>query len=204
MRKDSVFIFGMSVLITAGIVGGVYYMNIVRPIEQADSWPRQMQTPNARPATGNVASPAYSQNERTDRIIKCVDPQRGEFWTNAKNCESADLDNRISNAQTFRSTDYISPSSKEIRKDLRTSSSINPRAKPDLRQVAKAVPKGLGVSCRFAVGRALEIERMLSASDDPAESTWRENYCKWINETHEEGCDLPAGVFYYGAICPHI
>jgi hypothetical protein len=34
MRRDSAYIFVISVLITAGIVGGAYYMSIVRPIEQ--------------------------------------------------------------------------------------------------------------------------------------------------------------------------
>lgn len=201
MRRDSAFIFVISVLITAGIVGGVYYMSIPRPIEQADSESSQMQAPSSSPVAGNIASPVYSQNERTDQIIKCVDPEKGEFWTNAKDCESADLDNRISNAQTFRPTDYISPNAAESRKDLQVSKSSESNNKPSLRRVAKAVPSDLSVSCKFAVGKALEIERDLSAADTPGESIWRENYCRWVNETRSEGCDIAGNFFYYGHLC---
>ncbi len=37
---------------------------------------------------------------RTDTPIKCHDPEVGEFWTNAATCEAADLNNRITIAES--------------------------------------------------------------------------------------------------------
>jgi hypothetical protein len=203
MRKDSAFILGFSVLITAGIVGGAYYMNEVRPLQDAASRTGQQEIPVTEQVIGDAPSLVYPQNNPTDQIIKCFDPEKGEFWTNAKDCESADLSNRISNAQTYKSIDYISPSAKEVRRNLRASANRKSSGKPSLRQVGNTVPDGLSVSCKFAVGRAQEIERSLSVADDPAESIWRENYCRWVKDARNRGCRLERDVFYYGYLCGH-
>ena len=62
-------------------------------------------------------------------------------------------------------------------------------------------PDGLNVSCKFAVGKTLELERALSAAEEPGESIWREDYCHWIREVKTENCLVPTDLFYYGNLC---
>jgi hypothetical protein len=207
MRKDSIFVFGLSVFITAGIVGGAYYMSIVRPIEHASPGPRQIQTPALKSATGNVASPAYLKNDRTDRIIKCVDLEKGEFWTNAATCDGADLHNRLSYAkpvmiapepERHSNKNYIAPGEEASTRNTKNRTGRNKASyKPNLRLIGKSPPTDLQRECKFPVGRALEIERALSAADDPRESIWRENYCEQRSEVILKKCKLPSEAFYY-------
>lgn len=201
MRRDSVFVFGFSFLIFAVIVGGLYYMSIQRPLQRTPSEIDKQKSAIPEQGVGMSPGVSSSQSNRTDQIIKCVDPKVGEFWTNARDCESADLDNHVSSAQSYRrSYDPSAKTSDSQNNNYKTSKKVKDR-KPDIRRVAKEVPDGLSVSCKFAVGRALEIERPLSAADEPAESKWRENYCKWIREIHEEKCNLPSERFYYESLC---
>jgi len=203
MRRDSAFIFGFSILISAVIVGGLYYMSVQRPIQKASSEISKQKSTIPEPAVGMSSAVSSPKSNRTDQIIKCVDPDVGEFWTNARDCESADLDNRMSSAQSYRGADNVSSSSSAAQKNNHKTSRRKENDQPDIRQVAKTVPDGLSVSCKFAVGRALEIERPLSAADDPAESTWRENYCKWITEVREEDCKVSRDLFYYDSLCSY-
>lgn len=71
--------------------------------------------------------------------------------------------------------------------------------------IGKSSPSGLNPSCTFAVGNALEIERTLSATDNPSESVWRENYCRWRCDAVERECEVPDGYFYYSyrKLCPN-
>lgn len=179
-----------------GIIGGAYYMSVVRlPDEKAVQGASRNSLPSAAPqASGSPAPPSA----RSSQILKCTDPEIGEFYTNAKDCENADLNNRLSHAETLKKVDYLSPNAKEARRDIRTG--VN--KKPDIRRVAKAVPDDLSISCKFSVGRALEIERMLSEADDARESIWRENYCRWLGELRDESCKVSRDYFYYGHLCP--
>jgi len=199
MRKDSAFIFGFSVLITAGIVGGAYYMNVVRPSQPSEHLPKP--TISSSRVVGNSIDPGAARPHWTDKPIKCIDEEIGEFWTNASNCEDADLNNRLSIAEPIREVDYISPNAKEARREIHSSARRNASREPSLRRVAKAVPSNLSVSCKFAAGRALEIERMLSTADDPRESIWRKNYCRWVNDARSRGCKLERNFFFYGDLC---
>ena len=194
MRRDSAFVFGFSILISAVIVSGLYYMSVQRPIQHASSEIGKQKGTIAEPAVGMSSGVSDPQSNRTDQIIKCIDPDIGEFWTNARDCQSADLDNRMSNAQSYRGAIYPGSKTSESQKDNHKTSKRIMNQKPDIRQVAKEVPDGLSVSCRFAVGRALEIERPLSAADDPAESIWRESYCKWVTEVREEDCNVSSDL----------
>jgi hypothetical protein len=201
MRKDSVAIFGASALITLAIVGGAYYMTVVRPTQQAREataaiQPRLDPSAVGAPASAQIATPPW-----TDTPIKCIDPEIGEFWTNAKDCESADLKNRISVAQPTLVPRSEVPSASTMPKTSAAIAKATAPNKPNLRNVARPIPEGLNVSCKFAVGKALEIERDLSAADDPAESIWRENYCKWVNETRANDCPVSGNFFYYGDLC---
>ena len=125
MRKDSATIAGLTVLLTAAILGGGYYMAVIRhpaspPLESGDAW----QTLSPRPdlPTGSARTvpdvSAGTPQGRTDTPIKCHDPELSEFWTNAVTCEGADLNNRLSyseplatipNRDQYSGHDYLPP-----------------------------------------------------------------------------------------------
>ena len=69
--------------------------------------------------------------------------------------------------------------------------------KPDLRRPYNHAPEGLPAACRFPVGKALDMERLLSVVDNPRDSIWREDYCKWRCEVLNSKCPVAADYFYY-------
>ena len=215
MKQDSAIIFGTSVLLTAAIIGGVYYMAVVRqPAGSADQESTTWQTlkPKSSQPTGNANVSAETSGQRTNTPIKCHDPEIGEFWTNAASCAEADLHNRLSEAQSitppsqqqpYGNENYVPPEEEASRNLGKTRTGRQSSAKkPNLRLQAKSPPGGLSVSCKFAVGKALEIERALSAANDPKESKWKEDYCKWRQEARDEQCEVPSDTYYYNNLCP--
>ena len=142
---------------------------------------------------------------RTNDYLVCQhpDPNIGTIYTNEQNCEDVNLDNRLSQAEPFqpipnpdryKNNDYQTPD----RAAANSRSNIQPKnQKPNLRLNGKSPPKGLNVSCKNSVGKALEIERTLAATDDPRESAWRDSYCKQRCEAIEERCPVADDYFYY-------
>lgn len=201
MKKDSIIIFSISVLITAAIVGGAHYMSIVRPIHKQATQSRPESIPDNQRHTGDLTTSQQTKPAWTDTPIKCFDEKVGEFWTNANSCDNANLGNRLSIAEPFERVDYKSHDTDEVRSKITPSKRVKKNRKPSLRLAAKSPPSGLNVSCKFAVGKALEIERALSAADEPRESIWRENYCRWRKEARKENCEVPHDLFYYQNLC---
>lgn len=199
MQRDSVLIFGGSLIISVLLVGSLYCFSVVRTSMGPE--PQSLASPIPDQPQGSYPNIPTTTPNWTDRPIKCFDDKVGEFWTNATDCQSADLQNRLSIAQPPQKIDYLSPGPDEMREKIRSGSKTSSGRKPSLRRTSKAVPSDLSVSCKFAVGRALEIERPLSAADDPAESTWRENYCKWVKEARSGECRVSSDYFYYGHLC---
>lgn len=216
MRKDSVLIFGVSAVITAAVVGGVYYMAVARHGTEAPAFrPSTSETikPDQSLATGNPRASAETSNRRTSTAIRCHDPKRGEFWTNAATCQEADLNNRLSYAQSrttpktaeerYRNERYLTPQQEADRNRSRPQTRTQPvPEKPTLRLNAKAPPSNLSANCKFPVGKALELERVLSAADEPWKSKWRPDYCEWLGEVGKKRCEVPTDLFYYKTLCP--
>lgn len=146
-------------------------------------------------------------------ILTCQHPEHGTVYTNAASCDQVDYDNRISHADSFnpipatdryRAQDYQTPQNAagNSRTNRKTQNMpTNMCDKTTLRLHARAPPKGLNVSCKFAVGKALEIERSLAVADNPSESTWKDSYCKWVNEAREEDCGVPSNAYCFAEIC---
>jgi hypothetical protein len=209
MRKDSIAIGGLSLLITAAVVGGAWYLAQQEP--KTPPSPEEAAWTTLEPGAVDASSvpdvAAETSSARGDQILECHDPKVGKFYTNAASCAEADVHNRLSIAQPLASaqkprpysgTEYKSPA--EQAKESRQS---KPK-KPNLRLLAKAPPSGLNPACTFAVGKALELERDLSTVRDPSKSIWREDYCKWRCEAARDNCGVPADTYYYEyrKLCP--
>jgi hypothetical protein len=213
MRKDSTIIGLSTVLLTAAIIGGVWYM-ANRPLAEPPAPEAATWTTLEPEAVGGAKSvpgvPAGTSSGRAGQVIECELPDGTKGYTNAASCEEADFENRLTIAdplvplpkrQRYSGEDYQSPAQQA--KSARDSS---PTAKkPSLALIGKPPPSGLNPSCTFAVGKALEIERDLSAADNPMESIWRENYCRWRCDAVERKCGVPDSYFYYryNRLCPH-
>jgi len=222
MQRDSARLFGTTVVITAAIIGGMFLLDRAtktgRPLppEQA-TWTELK--PSSQPSRSEgVGSSAAAQNHvsaetSAEGIIVCQHPEHGTVYTNAASCDEVDYDNRLSQAEPFqpvenperyRHDDYQSPN-----RQAANSSSNTPNPAPknvcdktSLRLHARTPPNGLNQSCKFAVGKAFEIERSLAVADDPAESTWLESYCKWAGESFAEECDLSEVTYCFTNHCP--
>lgn len=152
--------------------------------------------------TGHVS--AETSSTGIDNIITCQHPEYGTVYSNAASCDEVDYDSRLSRADSFQAvperdrysaTDYHSPESAAA--NSRSNSTMQKQQKPNLRLHGKSPPSGLNVSCKNSVGKALEIERTLAASDDPRESTWRDSYCKQRCEAYTEQCPVEDSYYYY-------
>jgi len=222
MDKGTASLLGCTVVITAAIIGGVYLLDRANqsgqpiPAEQA-TWSEL--SPSSQLSYSSAPSSQPSQSEGVGStinvtavpagtasppgILVCEHHELGTFYTNAPSCNEADLDNRISHAESFTpvpardrysGSDYQTPQN-EAGNSRSNRQQVN--QKPDLRLHGKSPPNGLNVSCKFSVGKALEIERALAAAADPRESTWRESYCKQRCEAIKESCPVADGYFYY-------
>ena len=208
MRKDSTAIGAITLLLTAAVIGGVWYMANRQTAEPPA--PDETLWTTLEPGVGDATSmpdvAAATSSTRTHDYIVCELPDGTRGYTNAASCAEADFENRLSIAdplvpvpkrQRYTGEHYQTPAQQA--KNARNSAP-SPR-KPNLRLTGKSPPSGLDASCTFAVGKALELERVLSAVDNPRESIWRENYCHWMQEVRMENCEVPGDLFYYGNLC---
>ena len=195
MRRESAIIFILSLLLAAGIVSGANYWYVYRNADQ----------PTASQQTSLLSLQLGSKGDqqripqRTDTPIECQLPDGSTFWTNATRCEDADLDNRISIADPVQRI-YTRPATNSVRKQTRRHSQKLAR-KPNLRGPGRSPPPDAPTECRFALGRALEIERSLSAADDPGKSIWHDSYCRWLKDARGDGCEISREYFYYTHLC---
>jgi hypothetical protein len=210
MRNDSAFIIGATALLTAAILGGAWYLaqrpEAVPVAPEETTW--STLEPGATEAVGGARTvpdvSAETRAGRSERIIECDLPDGSKAFTNAASCAEADFNNRLSIAQPLSSTPTQRPYSGEgFQPPAQQARSKTKTQKPNLRLTGKSPPSGLNVACTFAVGKALELERALSAAKDPQESIWREDYCEWIEEARSSECSVGPDIFYYGHLCAY-
>lgn len=96
----------LGVVITAALLGGTYYFAVLR--EAGDAAPAETTwttlEPGGSPGTLKPEVSAETSSAHTGRIIRCHDPEAGEFYTNAATCEDADPHNRITIAEPLATT----------------------------------------------------------------------------------------------------
>ncbi len=214
MRKDSAYIFLVSLVVSVGLIGLASYSHYWNKANDNKTWIGSGEQPTSasRSSPPTIENGAASTNQptdlprkfaprRTDTPLECEHTDGSTFWTNAATCEGADLNSRMSFSDEVE-TPRLDRRKKEERTTTRSRRASSRPRKPNLRAPGRSPPADTPQRCRFAIGRALEIEKPLSAAKDPAESIWRESYCRWVKEARLEKCDTGPSVLYYWNLCP--
>ncbi|RLA42942.1 MAG: hypothetical protein DRR42_22530 [Gammaproteobacteria bacterium] len=197
MRKDSLVIFSISIVLSLGIVGGTYYLYL-----QKRQWPPNpaITEPPTRIDAGQATGrTAVAANRRTATPIKCTKPDGSVFWTNATRCEGADLDNRLSFADPVKPVPRVRVNDSQSNKSNPGSSRTSSPAKKKL----EPIPKDMKIQCSFPIGMARKIEtRSLNLKSEPSESVWKKSYCRWICEARVENCGNLEEYLNLANLCP--
>lgn len=197
MRKDSLIIFTVSILLTLGIVGGLHYLYLQN--QKGIPNPNISKTPpraNTDQPNGKVGPPA---SLRTATPIKCTKPDGSVFWTNAARCEGADLNNRLSYADPVKPVPRVKTDKNSGNSNDRSSS----RKSESRDKSVKSIPQKIPIACKFPIGMAQKIEtKSLSLKADPAESIWKDSYCKWVCEARVENCGDLNDYLKLVRLCP--
>lgn len=203
MRRESIIIFVLSALISAGIVGALsysYHRSLPKDSAIESSKSEASNSIPAQPPSPQVTK--KRTRKPTQRLLaypqKCIDPNGKVIYTNQPDC---------ANAAPTSTLSVVDSVPAKPRTDAQAKSRSTPddhRAKKPSLQLgtAASAPRDSPIECRFPVGKALEIERSLSAAKDPAESIWKKSYCKWIKEARRNRCQVSREIFYYLDICP--
>ncbi len=210
MRKESIIIFGLATLISAGIAGGLSYFHYKNNLGDVTSPAIAPGTTDHRlPSKQIPVKPVTRQQARKVPVPKrlkipqkCIDANGHITITDQPDCANAAPTSRISVIETVTPP----PRQKKLQNQSPSraqKTTIKKLAKkPNLRLGAVSPPRGTPIECKFPMGKALEIERALSAANDPAESIWRKSYCRFIKELRQDGCEISREYFYYSHLCP--
>ena len=197
MKRESQVIFAISIVLTLGIVGGAHYLYLQgqKRISNLDAAQPEIVigTEQAKRATTQPAT--RRTTGRTSTPIKCIKSDGTVFWTNAVRCEDADLNNKLSYADPVKPV----PRVKRINGEKNSPS----RASRSSKKTLKSIPAEMTVACSFPIGMARKIEtRSLSLKRDPAESIWKDSYCRWVCEARVENCEELGNYLNFVRICP--
>lgn len=196
MRKESLVIFVISIVLTLGIVSGLHYFYL----QNQKVIPEQsLFEPKPREVVNTPLQPRLQKSKsirgQTAKIIKCTKANGTVFWTNASRCENADLDNTLSIydhaeiAPPVKSDNNARSSSKQTSRQTRNS--------------LKPIPRSMTNACSFPIGKARKIERRsLSLKLDPSDSVWKDSYCRWVCDARSEGCEDVDSYLDLGHLCP--
>lgn len=201
----------LAVLVTLVLVAVAVYFSRQYPIrfEQSAVSHSQTNEPTAPAVEGPQAEPAsppaITQPRYSNEIKKCTAPDGSTFYTNAVNCEAADLSQRVSVIDTPRYSSPARPAqnSSAAPKTAQPSPIQRPANRCATLNLRSNVPSSKDVprSCRWEWGRALELERLMSGADSPASSTWAGEYCVRLGEIRQRGCSLAGAEFCYAQVC---
>ena len=211
MKKESIIIFTLALLISAAIVGTLSYFHYKSNLKQTSpATAEQSRTDSSKPPGPIPNTPPPSGISRqtrkapaTQRLIypqKCIDANGNITITDQPDCKDAAPTNNLS------IVDSVSPKPRQRKpqnqSQSKTQKTNDKRAKkPSLQLGAVSPPRDTPQECKFPMGKALEIERSLSAAKDPAKSIWRKSYCRWIREARQDGCEISREYFYYSHLC---
>ena len=192
MRKESLVIFTISIVLTIGIVGGAHYLYLQQQNKSVGTATYRQPTPIAQSKT--TSRNTQPIKGRTAVPIKCKKPDGSVFWTNALRCADADLDNRLS---------FADPVKRVPRVKVNDSISKKPQSSSAKNNNQKSFPQDMRFQCKYPIGMARKIEiKSLSLKDEPNESVWKDSYCRWVCEARAENCGGLEGYLNLVSICP--
>jgi hypothetical protein len=115
-----------------------------------------------------------------DRILECTAPDGSTFYTNARSCDAADLDQRVT----------------ELPSDP-------PEADAGIGQgcLDPAAPHQFLPRCAEAFRGALALEAELAAAADPSRAPEAEEYCALVAQGVQAGCPADSALFCFLRIC---
>jgi hypothetical protein len=94
VQKDKVTILVIVLVVGAGIFGALQYLDYKQraAMAEVDGVYVPGNEPEHSDLTGDGRVSAETFDARDTNVIKCYDEKVGTFYTNADNCEEADLD----------------------------------------------------------------------------------------------------------------
>lgn len=212
MQKESIIIFGLSLLISAVIVGALSYAHYKSSLNPNTSQTEARTT--TKPRASSVSTPVRQPLANTQqhakkaqapkRLIypqKCIDANGKITITDQPDCANAAPANNLSIVES------VSPPPRQKKPQNQSKSRTSKTTdntlakKPSLQLFGVTPPRDTPRECKFPVGKALEIERSLSVAKDPAKSIWKKSYCRWIKEARQDGCEISRKYFYYSHLC---
>lgn len=209
MRKESIIIFTLSALITAIIVGSLIYLDHKSRPGQEHSQDSAALAPPIEAGFAKepiVVTHPKVRKASTDARLKypqkCTGANGEVIFTDQPDCANAAPKSSFSIVESVVAAPRQSETQGRSKSNTRKAANDHKTKKPTLALGTAALPKDTPVECKFPMGKALEIERDLSAAKDPAESIWKKSYCRWIREARQDGCEVTSEHFYYLKICP--
>jgi hypothetical protein len=202
MRKESIIIFSLAALISIGIVGALSYFHNKSNQRPATSATTNHQlppvsTPNKQPyASTRQQTRKAPASGRLKYPQKCTDANGHITFTDQPNCANAKPRTNLS------IVDSVSPPPRQTKPQNRKRANSDGKS-TNRNQVVKPIPGTMVVSCKFPIGMARKIEKKsLKLKDDPAESIWKDSYCRWVCEARVESCGNLNDYLELVSLCP--
>jgi hypothetical protein len=201
MRKESIIIFGLALAISSAIVGALsffHYKNNLNPAAQtiARPHPSPASTPTKQPYANTW--PQLKRARAGTRLKypqKCIDANGNITITDQPDCANAKP------KHTLSIVDSVSAPPRQTKPQNRKQASSYGKSTSGNKSV-KAIPGTMVVACKFPIGMARKIEkRSLKLKDDPAESIWKDSYCRWVCEARNEQCEDVNAYLEFSQMC---
>lgn len=200
MQKESIIIFSLSALISVGIVGALSYFHNKSNQRQATPTATEYQ-PSASTLNKRLQANTQQQKRKAQASgrlkypQKCTDTEGNITFTDQPNCANAKPRNNLS------IVDFVSPPPRQTKPQNRKQANSYGKSTSG-NQAVKPIPGTMVNACKFPIGMARKIEKKsLRLKDDPAESIWKDSYCKWVCEARNEQCEDVDAYLEFSRIC---
>ncbi|KAA9131547.1 hypothetical protein F3N42_09530 [Marinihelvus fidelis] len=204
MQATKTLLFYAAVITTLATLGYAFWLD-TRP-QAPEPEPNHSKATTAPPTPSHqpppIAAPSPSPARKTLR--KCTGDHGEPVFTvtDDPNCKPYTSGNTLSVIEQMPRNSWLEQKRRAEQAQAENRRTNTPRKyNPDIRLTGKSPPRGTTRECKFPIGRALEVERMLSAADDASESAWLDEYCEWVSEASGLQCPDLASTLYYEKLC---
>lgn len=204
MHSIRTFLFYAAVITTLATLGYAFWLD-TRP-QSPELKPHHPESTSTAPTPTHqpppVATTSPSPAQKTLR--KCTGDHGEPVFTVTADpsCERYTPGNTLSVIEKVPNNSGVQQKRSAEQPKAKSRRTNTPRTyNPNIRLTGKSPPRGTSRECKFPIGRALEVERMLSAADDASESIWLEEYCEWFDEAIVLQCPDLASTLHYEKLC---